>query len=294
MGKRTLHGASYQQCDWTGCVMKSSPCYLPVWNLTKLSRRGAYLNWECVIAHARFIAAAAPDGHVYGSPLAAVEEHVASVVGLNVRPAPHYSRLSHMGGALSLEEFHEECKRGYVIRAVALNDDGARELDVEPHGLWDTFLRLDGLDTGVHIFFPLKKRVRPGVDVAVCYQKSSMLSSVNKAASALFKHEIRGTVLLVFSTKEQCYTDRRRLLPLTFAQYEQLFLVRKRRKNSDVCVTSSTYPSVRADMLAEFARFEKAASAGAEAPCKISNAQVTPPVSGWSLAQAYPCPSPGN
>ena len=117
--------------------MQSSNCYMPTWASSlpneKASKRGSYCNWESVVAHAnyRFII----EKKIDQDDLDRVHLHVASVVGVGPKCAPHYTELEHIKDSrgfsaekFSMLKFHDECcyETG-ELETVKIKTDGSIE-----------------------------------------------------------------------------------------------------------------------------------------------------------------------
>ena len=87
----------------------------------------------------------------------------------------------------------------------------------------------------------------------------------NPTASARFKMQLHGDVLLVHQSTEDSALHRERYVPFTRAMYDDLF-VKKRKRTEQPCMTQDQYQEVKDSMQAKFNEIEQAVAANATVP----------------------------
>jgi hypothetical protein len=292
MGKRKLCGTSFWQCDWTGIPMKSPHCYMPAWGVSgKLVRKGAYCNWEAVVAHATWLR----ERHeLHDDEFLQILAHVEMHTGTAVRPAPHYELLAHTKGQMTAEMFHLACVRETAdITGVLITPNGdVGEVTIEPDR--------SSADTGRYIFHCVNQgryhrmlscfhSVRKGNknasarDLCVFHYPDKDLPH-NPTASNLFKMQLYGDVLLVQQSREASFMPRERYVSYTKATYEEQF-VKKRKKPEPQSMSVDGYGEAKAAMQNALNAVEQAVTKAAVPPKQMSTAQSLGPKSGATLAE---------
>lgn len=304
MGKRKLHAQTYFQCDWTGLPMKQTNCYMPEWNEAgRLLKHGSYCCWEAVIAHAReqLLSMETDDKGIIcgGNKMKRIQEHVNALVGCDVHPAPHWTRLAWFAkdGADDLitspSQFLEVCdKLTTPVFAVRIPPDGsAHEVLCTPADVKAKFeghiTRPFNLHGPVHepqSFQTVRKKTNRERDLSVFYWPFKNGLPFNTLASNIFKMQIYGDVLLVQQTKEPCFLPRERYVNYYLAAFNEQFTNKSKRKEPQNTLTTDEYQNAKAQMALELGALEALASANASSPASLAKASVLPPPTGAELA----------
>ena len=110
MGKRKLHGHGFYVCDYTGLTIPSAMAFMPQWPTdtdtgvieagAKPTRRGAYLCWEAVLAHARETTDAAMLKHIEAYISMVTKTDASKLVS-----APSFKTLTHFGGTHTAQSY---------------------------------------------------------------------------------------------------------------------------------------------------------------------------------------------
>lgn len=291
MGKKKLNAVHFYQCDWTGYPMAAANCYFPTWTPEgKLQKKGAYCNWESVLAHAH---ERLGTGELTEEQCTQVVEHVSNLVGCQVYPAPDYRLLTHCGGTMSLEEFHTKCTRQGPISAIHIDSGGGiKEISLNPDTtsvdsgqfIWTHYLNASGTTTQPSLVYaPRKKKLDR--DVCVISVPDKRLA-VNATASQLFKMQIHGDVLLVYQTREACFQHRTRFTTLTRKNFDELFAKKRKRTSEERALDKDSYNKLKSEMQSSLDAFEKVASITAQPPRETSQTLPVAPMSGHHLAKA--------
>jgi len=274
MGKRKLNSTSFYQCDWTGYPMKAAHCYMPTWNAAgKLCKKGSYCNWEAVVAHAQQMLDA---GDVDEAHTWQVKDHISLITGTAVKPAPHYTELTHCKGTLDVNEFHKACsKQDAPITVVKIAHDGeVQELALEPvdgEFQFDKAMLKNAVDPSIKPSFFHSTRKRSSnkysdKDLGVFYYADKLLPH-NPTASSLFKMQLYGDVLMVYQSREQAFIPRDRFVSFNKIQFDEQFAKRRRVKATDQGgLTPEDYATLKEKMTASATNFEQRASAKAVTP----------------------------
>ena len=298
MGKRKLCGTSFWQCDWTGIPMKSPHCYMPAWGMSgKLVRKGAYCNWEAVVAHATWLR----ERHeLHDDEFLQILAHVEMHTGTAVRPAPHYELLAHTKGQMTAEMFHLACVREtHSITGVLIEPNGdVEETEIWPakynngpcsiEGRYEFACLLSGDYCGrpwPASFHSVRKgnKNASARDLCVFHYPDKDLPH-NPTASNLFKMQLYGDVLLVQQSREASFMPRERYINYTKATYEEQF-VKKRKKPEPQSMSLDGYGEAKAAMQDALNAVEQAVTKAAVPPKQMSTAQSLGPKSGATLAE---------
>lgn len=295
MGKRKLCGTSFWQCDWTGFPMKASHCYLPTWGASgKLVRKGAYCNWEAVVAHATWMR---ERDQLHDDELAQILAHVEMHTGTAVSPAPHYETLAHTKGGLDALTFHLMCQRETVpIIGVKIPAGGGEPFEViitpDPTAadtgryVFKHFLHTPFTYHGQPLCFHSVRKGSKNAsarDLCVFYYPAKDLPP-NPTASNLFKMQLYGDVLLVQQSREASFLPRERYISYLKTNFEEQF-VKKRKKPDPQSMSLESYGEAKAAMQDALNAVEAAVTASAVPPAQMSTAQRVAPKSGATLAE---------
>lgn len=288
MGKRKLHDSSFYQCDWTGFTMQSSNCYMPTWASSlpneKVSKRGSYCNWESVVAHAnyRFII----EKKIDQDDLDRVHLHVASVVGVGPKCAPHYTELEHIKDSrgfsaekFSMLKFHDECcyETG-ELETVKIKTDGS----IEAHSVDSTNGKFEIRGQKM---FPVRKSKQAKMCVfhSDGSSEDAKPPAINKLATSLFKMQMYGDVIVTCISGEESFMPRVRFVDYNRDTFMAEFIKKKRGSAPDM--TTEEYGKVKGDMAAAAASFEAGLSATALPPALLAKVKKLKPVSGSAIAK---------
>jgi hypothetical protein len=292
MGKRKIHGTTYFQCDWTGLPMRQTNCYMPDWNESgKLLKHGSYACWEAVAAHAMEICDEEKRTKTLG--------YINNLVGCNVHPAPHWSKLSWfardgVGEIVSPNAFLNVCRNTEEpVMAVRMLSDGSTHPVMCSHS--DTLQKFEAhLTRPFTLHGPLhepqklwlvRKKSNKERDLTVFYWPVKNGLPFNATATQLFKMQIYGDVLLVQQSKEPCFLPRERYLSYMESDYhEQYATASRKRKTDSADFSTQDYSVIKAQMASDLERVEAAASACALVPERVAMAAVLPPPSGKEIA----------
>lgn len=274
--KRKLHTLTYYQCDWTGYVMAESNCYLPTWSVEgRLVKKGHYCNWESVLAHARVLYKDSVE------ELHNVENYLREKVGEDVivPDALQDLKLNHLrpgdASAYTARAMHVLCcyddqiaKSLVMISVCGTPYEMKKDVDLEK----------------LSRFQPPSK----GDFEYWVYFDAQSTEGKNKLASSIFKLVINGPAYVVKVSKESCFMQRQRMLPLTYTEFEEKFIAKKKRKKE---MSSDEYSEVKAEMAASLDAVEASVSASAQPPQELAQASKVPPPDGKELAQIAPPPA---
>ena len=127
--KRKHFDKVFHQCDWTGMPLADNKIYLPLYRSNKWIKFGAYLNWNCVVAHAMQLN---KEGRM--ARLSETLARINDMAGYNVEAAPHFSQLPHFGGNMEFSEFTTICDtRVDSLKAVLILQSGeVKEVSMAP------------------------------------------------------------------------------------------------------------------------------------------------------------------
>ena len=278
MGKRKLNGTYFHQCDWTGYALKQPYAYMPQWSGDgKLMKRGSYCNWESVVAHAKWLTAQA---EMTDHMLEQVRQHVNSVVGCIVEPAPHYDELAHVKGSMTADDFHAACCKNtpLPVVGVVIKPCGTAICEVQITGKPEDYLRdYEGWEAWSK-FASTRKKTKS--ELTVFYNAASKGHyPLNPLASNLFKMQLYGDVLLLNQSREQCFKPRERYTSFTEANFEEQFHKGK-RKRAEPSMAPEEYATVKKQMQDSMDHFESQASKTAETPMQTSKVKSVKPTSG--------------
>ena len=281
MGKRKLGSKVFYQCDHTGIAMRGSNCYMPYWDdKDKLVKRGSYCNWESVVAAA---SAAHAEGKLEYADLAKVLTHIAAVTGSkDLTMAPPVSELAHMEGAMQPVDYHAACCVAQTaVKAVLIMPNGdVEERYIEASdGLpfddftFDAYLkRLDSSTVPLSKFCCMRKKTHAqNRDLTVFYRNPRVPDNLNIHATAIFKLQMYGPVLLVQQSRETCFMPRERYIDFSKLEFNEQY--NRKRKKAAVCdniITADTYVEARDQMQTQLQAFENKLSANAEPPGKMA------------------------
>jgi hypothetical protein len=289
MGKRKLHHSIYYQCDWTGFPMKSAHCFMPSWtNNGKLIRRGCYCNWESVVAHAAAMVAAQEMTETEHTRVLA---HIEGVVGVPVHPAPHYDNLSHQKGTMNVNDYHRACTAptGPLVCVKIPTTDAPHEVIIpmeDGRYNFENFMHKPYNLLAAPNCFHTARKNKNDRDLTVWYYPGRVDLPPNPTASALFKLQLFGDVLIVQQSRENSFLPRTRYIGYTRAQFDDHFQKKKRRAPAEPqCVTPEAYEAMRTKMQAQLNAFEATVSAAATTPAAISKVQTKAPTTGANLAK---------
>lgn len=292
MGKRKMHGAIHYQCDWTGLPMNQTNCYMPCWNdQGKLTKHGSYCCWEAVLAHAQDMIGSDADDSGFNE----IKAYVDRIAGVQVAIAPHWKRLAWLhkdGDITTVDGFIAACteESEQSVTAVCVSPDGtAHEINAAVTDL--TLLKMyltepKSVSSGDYpqSFQTAKtKATKSEADITVVYWPNNNGLPLNQQATARFKMQIYGDVLLVKQTKELCITPRTRYISYTLADYNAADKGKRKRESTDT-LSSTEYADAKRQMTSELQAVEQQASASALAPSDLAKAAVLPPPSGQELA----------
>ena len=280
-----MHGIVYYQCDWTGHPMRNTNCYMPAWNDSgKLIKRGSYINWESVVAHAEHLAS---DGTILDQELQKIREHVTGIIGPLPETVAHFTWLEHFfhtsPGSLNVscpawtvERYHEECcKYQEPINALKITQGNETvEVIITPtegkYNFEDYLTRpyMAGKEVEISSFVSMRRGKMPkDVSVKVFYWPEKNGLDRNQLASNYFKMEMYGDVILVKQRKETAAWPRERYTSLSYQQFDDVFS--KKRKKSleeDSALSSDEFNSVKQQMQASFDVVEKQISSTSQKP----------------------------
>ena len=291
MGKRKLQGTTYYQCDWTGFPMAQSNCYMPTWTPEgKLVKRGSYCNWESVLAHAahEMDEEADPSGAVYAKVMA----YVAEIAGPDCQVAPHFMQLSHMKGSMDAEAYNKACCLATCpVMAVKLPDAGEPyEFMLHPTDskTWDMAVCLKQPSvkhTPEPTCFQTVRKGKQAKDreINVVYWAGKNGLPYNALASAIFKMQIYGDVVITQTTKEASFMPRTRYVNYNLADFEEAY-TKKKKQTQPTAMNSNDYGQLKTEMQTSLDAFEKTVSAQAVVPAQLAGAGKMPPPNGKDLA----------
>ena len=287
MGKRRLHAHTYYQCDYTGIAMRAAHCYMPQISTSgKLTKKGgAYCNWESVLAHAHMQHNA---GTIDAEELDKIKAHVQHVAGTTVSTAPAHTELQHFGGSLSVEQWHQWCVASAFSVKVVVWHPGheLEELSVVPYN--GVFNFAEALNTGANCaltsFHSTRKKTKASDrDLCVWHYPDKTLPH-NAQASAWFRMQLYGPVLLVQQSCEASFMPRDRWISFTQADYLEQFATKRKRKAPDPPALSvSEFGDLKTEMQSSINTFEAGHSATAAKPSTVA-VRATSLSSGKTLA----------
>ena len=127
--KRKHFDRVFHQCDWTGMPLADNKVYLPLYRGNKWIKFGAYLNWNCVVAHAMQLN---KEGRM--QRLSETLARIYEMAGYTVEAAPHFTQLPHFGGSMEFSEFTRICNtRVDALKAVIILQSGeVKEVSMAP------------------------------------------------------------------------------------------------------------------------------------------------------------------
>ena len=336
MGKRKMHGYTYYQCDWTGFPMRATNCYMPVWTDDKMVKRGSYCNWESVLAHAQYLydnnESSAPQlAHVqqYIHELTGMPEQ-SDVTGFGFSHLEHFKDDKHLqfqrdvagvdkaeilfGNDWDSTKYHKVCcavTAYHELTAVKITPSGVYEVLVgskagrfrfeeyvdRPY-MSGTGLATDSTANTMQSFVCTHKpKMAKDREVSVFYWHGKNGLPKNDAASALFKMQIYGDVLLVQKTKEACFKERDRYVHFTEQNFNDYFTKKKKKPSGDEvpALTDSEFQQAREEMVSSLSEFEQRASVAAVPPGQLVGGATMPPSTGAELKEVAllrGCPPP--
>ena len=132
-----------------------------------------------------------------------------------------------------------------------------------------------------------KPKMAKDREVSVFYWHGKNGLPKNDAASALFKMQIYGDVLLVQKTKEACFKERDRYVHFTEQNFNDYFTKKKKKPNDDEvpALTDSEFKQAREEMVSSLSEFEKRASVAAVPPGQLLGGATMPPSTGAELME---------
>lgn len=287
MGKRKLHATTFYQCDWTGFPMRQAHCFMPTWNSAgKLLKKGAYCNWESVVAHATHLFA---HDEMTSEATEKVLEFINELVGTSVTPAPSYDALYHTKGTLSVEAFHGICTRQTPCLATKITPDGqVFETMLNPkdgHFDFHDYLHKPFMFQGPpSTFHSTRKKKGNDRDLTVWYFPTKELP-VNTLASQLFRMQLHGDVLLVHQSREQCFLPRARYTCFTRQHYDEIFSKKRKREREAASLAPSEYADLKSQMQSDLNKFEQKASSTAAPPKELSKVHSAGKTDGKKIAE---------
>ena len=279
MGKRKLH-KPYFQCDWTGTPMANANCFMPGFNGAGVQKRGNYINWESVIAHAKEQHASA---EINESTYTRVVEHVTKVVGASVIAAPARDELVWFGGTMTEQDFHSHCTTTVPHKAVMLSDAPAKTVELERVAdVLEVPLGHHGTQHAPQAVRIVRNKTAKDKELTIYSWPWSEANNVqNASASQAFKMHIYGPAIVVQTARETCFVPRERAVDYTVEQFTEQFSSKRRRESGQ---TKGEYASVKAEMQASLAAVESSVSSAAVAPVDLAKAAVLPPPLGCEIA----------
>lgn len=266
MGKRTLHTVTYYQCDYSGIPMASPGVQMPVWDQNnKLCKRGSYINWECMLAHAMTEAAS----------YTACVEYVRKLLGVaSVNVAPSYSMLKHFGGTMSIDNYLAACDFENEARyAVMIPVTGAPETismlcqdgAIVPEQEYKALTTFDG-KVSQTVF--AKSSSPPNSSLTLISQLNDHRE--NTVASQAFKLTLHGPVLVVLKMSEPM---RHRILSYTAEQFLEQYGKKRKRKvpPAQSGISTEEYGKAKASMQSKFSEFEASIASKAVKPRTVAS-----------------------
>jgi len=263
---------------------------MPTWTPDgKLVKRGSYCNWESVIAHAAYEHdEEAASLEQYNKVLA----HVAEIAGPDCVAAPHFSNVSHMKGLMDAELYHKACC--YVsgaVMAVKLPDSSEPyEFMLQPcnAGSWNMSSCLTTPAVKNTVDPTCFQTVRKGKqakdrEINVVYWAGKNGLPYNALASAIFKMQIYGDVVITQTTKEASFMPRTRYVNYYLTDFEEAY-TKKKKQQHPVALDPQDYGQLKNEMQNSLDDFEKNVTANAVAPTELAGASKIPPANGKDLA----------
>lgn len=298
MGKRKLHNQNYFQCDWTGLPMKTANCFMPGWTLDdKLIKKGSYCNWESVIAHAQHIYHV--EKQLEDKDLERIWNYVKTQMGgiIHSTTAPHFTDLEHFKSEgtrnLTASEYHTACcYQTDEVSCVKITESGhAFELLLDPHeGKFDfskyikSSAKCEQEPSKIH---PYRRGKHKEMELCVFYYPDRRNGlELNTLASALFKMQVYGEILLVQCTKEASFMPRERYVNYTLQEFQDNFVRKRKRSTQDTAsMNAEEYGVIKAEMQQSLCAFEQQVSSQAKPPPSLVKAAKLPPTNGRDLAR---------
>lgn len=292
MGKRTLHGHSYYQCDHTGLPLRDATCYLPLVDKTtgRVQKKGHYANWESVMLTIL-------RKNDWPDPEAAdrARMHVKSEAHGQMPMAmlADERQLEHFGGPLTPTEWHKHCCKSVWVSGVLLN----------PGALPETAIVQSDGEQGLAAAQSFGAEECISVDVQVdsstrlhIHFKEAADAKKNEIASKLAGRDVFGAALVTKSKEEKCFMQRWRFVDMSIEDVsptEPHTPTRKRAKNSaprppipDGDAPSLTnYLKTKAAMSDTFKAFEANLSKDAMRPDTLRCGTTMPSPTGAELAE---------
>ena len=319
MGKRQTHGVTHWTCDWTGVPMQSQFAFLPQFTPREgktplMKRTGSYATWECALAHLYQnemdkLKKEVEEGELEehwrdewkenaSAGFHAAEQYMQSVTDTMLEPADHWNTLEHFGGYQTVQNYFDEstrqCHEAVAIRI--LPEGGPHEVlldlpDWKAH-LPTTYIPPKGptppdypweAPTVVNV---ARKGLKPLHTLTVYHWTPEQLlhPKRNTIASAAFKIEMFGPVLVVLSTKELSLPKRERILNYNLATFNEHYGKRRVRKDATGAPTINDYREIKRDMAAQLKKKEMELSQDAVKPGDMMNCMKLPPANGKDLA----------
>ena len=298
MGKRRLHGLSYHQCDWTGIPMRNSNCYMPDFSRGDLFKKGHYCNWEAVVAHALHMRSVQQLNEI---DLQKILEHVNQVTGRKVKAAAPVLLLRHLGGDLSIEEWHKLCCRepsSKAFRTIVATPEGRVYEDsclqsdtmFEHYQCVSTSRKIKGTTHGVDIYFHILPCISTG------YDESHINTSATQHIKSINGMTVRGDAIYVLKSRENCFLARDEPINMSMTDYETL--LGKKRKKAQVqeeALSTEDYHQVKSQMQVSLSEYEARVSASAVTPMElVAGAKMPAPIGKElaALAEHMGCENP--
>jgi len=319
MGKRKMHGYTFYQCDWTGFPMRATNCYMPVWTNDKMLKRGSYCNWESVLAHAQHLY----DNNESSAPqLCHVQQYIheltgmpeqSDVVGFGFQHLEHFKDNESkgkeeidktavlFGNDWDMAMYHKVCCAVTTyneLTAVKVTPTGVYEVLVSAKTggkfrfdeyLERPYINGDGMaaESKIQSFVCTHKpKMAKDREVSVFYWPFKNGLPKNETASALFKQQIYGDVLLVQQTKEACFMQRERYVHFTQQQFDEYFSKKKKRSADPIpALSESEFKKAKAEMVSSLSVFEQRASETSATPGELVGGAMMPPSTGKELME---------
>lgn len=301
MGKRTLHGMSYYQCDYTGFPITRAKCYLPYWDLdaNKMKKRNHYCNWEAALAHAEMLL---HDGviteHHYVSIVAFVTDKIG---GVSLKAAPKASELYHLNqtGCIStLPDFFRACvleTQQIVAVIIKANGELKEENFYVDLGHFDPTPKMEGAAPDDEVCFTHTPRrggkKYPGKELLVFHtpMRDTWLPA-NTVATTLFNKKLYGDVVLIQLSCDESELPVERYVPYTLDMFKEEFQKPKSKKRKapakteEVSLAPEEYEGLKAKMEETLEDYERRASSRAKKAGTLARGARCPPASGKELA----------
>ena len=296
MGKRKLHGQVYHQCDWTGFPMRASNAYMPTWQGDKLVKRGAYCNWESVLAHAHHMYDI--DKSIEESELERIRTHLTELIGvLPDHKQFHYTHLDHFKDTgpiphnWDMQQFHDACcKTNVDITSVKINPEGSVfDVIMQPDQTVADYITrpyMAGTEQSPAQFQSMRKGKLPkDRELTVYYWPGKNGLPHNMTASNIFKVQIYGDVLLVQHTKECAFKPRERYVSFNKQQFDDLFQKKRKKAVDDTGLTPGEFQNVKEQMQSSLNGIEALVSSSVERPQDLARGAKMPRTTGKELKE---------